>query len=74
MRPFHESHFHFNWRYWWDFGGGVLADFGCHYMDLPFWALDLRYPTSVEAKGEKTYQGVEAARGGHVRHGLGGPL
>ena len=57
MRPFHASHFHFNWRYWWDFGGGTLADFGCHYMDLPFWALDLRYPTSVEAKGEKTSQG-----------------
>lgn len=57
MRPFHESHFHFNWRYWWDFGGGSLADFGCHYMDLPFWALDLRYPTSVVAKGEKTYAG-----------------
>jgi predicted dehydrogenase len=57
MRPFHESHFHFNWRYWWDFGGGTLADFGCHYMDLPFWALDLRYPTSVQAKGEKTSSG-----------------
>ncbi len=57
MRSFHASHFHFNWRYWWDFGGGTLADFGCHYMDLPFWALDLRYPVSVEAKGEKTSQG-----------------
>lgn len=57
LRPFHPSHFHFNWRYWWDFGGGTLGDFGCHYMDLPFWALDLRYPTSVEAKGEKTSQG-----------------
>ncbi len=57
MRPFHVSHFHFNWRYWWDFGGGALGDFGCHYMDLPFWALDLRYPTSIVAKGEKTYEG-----------------
>ncbi len=57
MRPFGPSHFHFNWRYWWDFGGGTLADFGCHFMDLPFWALDLRYPTSVEAKGEKTSTG-----------------
>jgi predicted dehydrogenase len=57
MRPFDPSHFHFNWRYWWDFGGGVLGDFGCHYMDLPFWALDLRYPNLVEAKGEKTSKG-----------------
>jgi len=57
MRPFDLSHFHFNWRYWWDFGGGTLADFGCHYMDLPFWALDLRYPTSIEAKGERASEG-----------------
>jgi hypothetical protein len=23
----------------------------CHYMDLPFWALKLRYPVSVESQG-----------------------
>jgi predicted dehydrogenase len=56
-RPFDVSHFHFRWRFWWDFGGGTLADMGCHYIDLPYWALDLRYPTAIEAKGEKTYVG-----------------
>ena len=56
-RPFHESHFHFDWRYWWDFGGGQLADFGCHYMDLPFWALELGAPTTITAKGEKGHDG-----------------
>jgi predicted dehydrogenase len=56
-RPYHTSHLHFNWRYWWEFGGGTLADFGCHYMDLPFWALDLRYPTTVSAHGEKAHDG-----------------
>lgn len=56
-RPFHETSFHFNWRYWWDFGGGALADFGCHFMDLPFWALQLGAPTKVAAKGEKGHDG-----------------
>lgn len=56
-RPFHESHFHFNWRYWWDFGGGVLADFGCHYMDLPFWALGLDAPLTIESEGKKDHDG-----------------
>lgn len=56
-RPFHESHFHFNWRYWWDFGGGQLADFWCHYCDLAFWALGLTYPTTIAAKGEKGHDG-----------------
>jgi predicted dehydrogenase len=56
-RPFHTSSFHYHWRYWWDFGGGMLADFGCHFMDLPHWALKLRAPTSIRASGEKDYEG-----------------
>jgi predicted dehydrogenase len=48
---------HHHWRYWWEFGGGMLSDFGCHYMDLPYWALGLTLPTSVAATGEKTYVG-----------------
>jgi len=50
-RPYHASHLHFNWRWWWDFGGGVLADMGCHFMDLPHWALNLGSPTSISATG-----------------------
>ena len=48
---------HFHWRWWWDFGGGTLADLGCHYIDLPFWALGLTAPTSITATGLKTYTG-----------------
>jgi predicted dehydrogenase len=57
VRPYHPSHIPFRWRWWWDFGGGVLADMACHYIDLPHWALSLRAPTRVEATGRKTYQG-----------------
>jgi predicted dehydrogenase len=45
----------FNWRGWWDFGGGTLADMACHHMDLPFWALRLRHPTSVVAEGPRAH-------------------
>ena len=48
---------HFHWRWWWEFGGGTLADLGCHYIDLPFWALGLSSPTQVSATGKKTYSG-----------------
>lgn len=57
MRPYHVSHLHFRWRWWWDFGGGVLADLGCHYIDLAFWALGLTAPIAIEAKGKKDYDG-----------------
>lgn len=48
---------HFHWRWWWEFGGGTLADLGCHYIDLPFWALGLTSPTRVTAGGRKGYAG-----------------
>lgn len=47
-RPYSPQWVPFKWRNWWAFGGGSLADFGCHYMDLPFWALDLKFPLSAE--------------------------
>jgi len=52
VRPYNECYAPFNWRGWWDFGCGALGDMGCHMMDAPFWALDLKYPTSVEATSE----------------------
>jgi len=56
-RPYHPSHLHFDWRWWWDFGGGILADMACHYMDLPFWALDLRAPSRISATGKVAHEG-----------------
>jgi predicted dehydrogenase len=50
-RPFHPGYHPANWRRYWDFGGGTMSDMACHLMDLPFWALDLRHPTKVSAKG-----------------------
>jgi predicted dehydrogenase len=50
-RPYHPVYVPFNWRGWWDFGSGTLGDMACHHMDLPYWALDLRHPSRVEAEG-----------------------
>ena len=45
-----------NWRRWWNFGNGTLGDMGCHYIDLPFWALNLRHPTRVSAEGPRVHE------------------
>jgi predicted dehydrogenase len=51
-RPFHDGAYHpAQWRRFWDFGGGNLGDMGCHYLDLPFWALALDTPETVECDG-----------------------
>ncbi len=50
-RPYHSAYCPFAWRSWWTFGNGQLGDFFCHYCDLAFWALDLKYPLTVESTG-----------------------
>ncbi|MCA9215204.1 MAG: Gfo/Idh/MocA family oxidoreductase [Planctomycetales bacterium] len=56
VRPFFEGRYHpANWRRWWDFGQGTLGDMACHFMDLPFWALKLRHPTTCEAEGPEVH-------------------
>ncbi len=50
-RPFSPEWVPFNWRRWWHWGGGTLADFCCHHLDLSVWALDLTLPSVIEAEG-----------------------
>ena len=55
-RDFAAGRYHpAQWRKWWAFGQGTLGDMGCHYVDLPFWALKLRHPTRCEAKGPEVH-------------------
>ncbi len=51
VMPLHR----FNWRWFWDYGTGGLGDFGCHFIDLVHWALDLKHPTRIVAKGPEPF-------------------
>ncbi len=55
-RDYHTAYMPFRWRGYWDFGTGALGDMGCHFMDVPFRALKLGYPTSVECSVGQVYQ------------------
>jgi len=50
-RPYHPSFCPYGWRFWWDYGTAEAGNWGCHILDIPFWALDLKYPERVEAAG-----------------------
>jgi predicted dehydrogenase len=50
--PYSNAYVPFKWRGWRDYGCGALGDMACHIMDMPYWALDLGYPTTIEAEFE----------------------
>jgi predicted dehydrogenase len=47
--PYHPIYHPFNWRGWLDWGTGSIGDMAAHLLDHPYWALGLKYPTSIEA-------------------------
>ena len=49
------------WYRWWDFGNGTMSDLGSHWIDLPFWALKLDAPLTVEASGPPPHPEIAPA-------------
>lgn len=49
-QPFDEYRFR-NWRWFWDFGGGLLTDLMVHQIDIANWFLGLDYPAQSTAIG-----------------------
>ena len=43
QQPFDEYRFR-NWRWFWDFGGGIFTDLMVHWIDVAHWILDLDHP------------------------------
>jgi predicted dehydrogenase len=62
MRPFHSVYVPGpKWYRWWEFGNGTMSDLGSHWNDLPFWALDLDAPISIEASGPPAHPEIAPA-------------
>jgi predicted dehydrogenase len=61
-RPYNEVYFPGpKWYRWWDFGNGTMSDLGSHWIDLPFWALKLDHPLTIEASGPPVHPEIAPA-------------
>ena len=50
-QPFDPYRFH-QWRWFWDFGGGVMTDLMVHYIDVVHWIMDVDHPETATAMGD----------------------
>ena len=61
-RPYHDVYVPGpKWYRWWDFGNGTMSDLGSHWIDLPWWALNLDAPQSIEADGPPPHPEIAPA-------------
>ncbi len=53
VRPFNQNRFHFNFRWFWDYAGGLMTDWGVHEIDIALYSMGVVAPKSVMASGGK---------------------
>lgn len=52
-RPFNPNRFHFTFRWYWDYAGGLMTDWGVHLIDYILKGQDLGNPQAVASMGGK---------------------
>jgi predicted dehydrogenase len=52
-RPFNPNRFHYNFRYFWDYAGGLMSDWGVHLLDYALLGMKADLPKEIYAAGGK---------------------
>jgi predicted dehydrogenase len=59
--PYHRNRTFYNFRWFYDYSGGQLTNFGVHFMDMLRWCLGKEWPTAVVAMGGQ-FAGIQDNR------------
>jgi predicted dehydrogenase len=52
-RPFNPNRFHFNFRWYYDYSGGLMTDWGAHMIDIANWGMGVKAPNACVSVGGK---------------------
>ena len=52
-RPFNPNRFHFNFRWFWDYAGGLMTDWGVHLINMMLMGTGAEWPRTVVSSGGK---------------------
>ncbi len=55
FKPYTKDRVHFNFRWIWDYSGGIICDWGTHLFDTAQWANDTEHSGPVEVEGTGTH-------------------
>jgi len=55
LRPYSVNRVHYNFRFFWDYSGGQMTNFGAHHIDIAHWGMGMDDSGPLEIEGTATF-------------------